>query len=135
MDHFGIGAAVQGALRILAVSARRTGRSTSLLDSLRDGDRIVFLDAAESQRMARLARERKLQVECIVLPVDCAEGLFHRPPSDGRTLFDHSWVEAFYMRAIDQCEKQIDHLQRESSGYGSAHIETRMKAEQLQKWR
>ena len=41
MDHFGIGAAIYGAARVYFQSARRTGRTTALLDGLKDGDRLV----------------------------------------------------------------------------------------------
>ena len=41
MDHFGIGAALLGAANIYFNSARQTGRTTSLIESVKDGDRII----------------------------------------------------------------------------------------------
>jgi hypothetical protein len=53
----------------------------------------------------------------------------------GRTIFDHTWVEQQYMAAIARTMQEIDHLEREASGYGEAHRETARKAEEILKWR
>ena len=47
MDHFGIGAAFRAMANVYITSARRTGRTTSLLESLKDGDRVVFASSRE----------------------------------------------------------------------------------------
>ena len=60
--------------------------------------------------------------------------LLQKPPSKGRTLFDHTWVERFYLHQMEQAIQEIDHLQRESSGFGTQHIETRRTAIELSKW-
>jgi hypothetical protein len=135
MDHFGIGQAMQAMAHVYAQSARRTGRTTSLLESLKDGDRVVFVTAQEADRVRRLCNDRGLKVDCIVLPVDRPDRLFERGTPKGRTLFDHSWVERYYIQSMERCQKEIDHWQRESSGFGAAHLETQYQAEQLAKWR
>lgn len=135
MDHFGIGQAMQSMARVYAQSARRTGRTTSLLESLKDGDRVVFIDSREADRIRRLCKERGLDVECIVLPPEQPHRLLERGMSSGRTLFDHSWVERYYIHAMERCQEEIDHWQRESSGWGEAHVQTRHQAEQIAKWR
>jgi hypothetical protein len=134
MDHFGIGAAMKTANLIYSQAARRTGRTTSLVESLKDGDRVVFIDRIEAERVQRLCRERRVKVNCIVMDVKDPHELMRRAPSEGRTLFDHTWVERFYLHQIDQASQAIDQLQRNSSGFGTAHIETRRTAIELSKW-
>ncbi|MGH1371168.1 MAG: hypothetical protein ACRBBW_03975 [Cellvibrionaceae bacterium] len=134
MDHFGIGAAVYGAARVFFRTARGTGRSTSLLESLKHGDRVIFKDSKEAERFRRLASERDLDISCIPISPSSPHKIFDYPPSEGRTLFDHSWLEDFYLSKIEGCESEIDRLQRESSGYGEAHQKTRIAAAEISKW-
>ena len=49
MDHFGIGAAMRGMFLNYMHSARRSGRTTSLVESVKDGDRIVFAERREAE--------------------------------------------------------------------------------------
>lgn len=135
MDHFGIGAAVEGAVRIYTHSARRTGRTTSLVESLKDGDRVVFVNRKEADHTNRLCLERGVKIECLVIDPKNPRLAFDHGTSQGRTLFDHSWVEQFYLRTIEQAREDIDYFQRELSGFGAAHIETRLRAEEIAKWR
>lgn len=135
MDHFGIGAGVAAVTEIYFRSARRTGRTTSLVESVKDGDRIIFADSKEAARVERLCKERGVKVECIVIDPNTPERLFHRGPAEGRAILDHSWVEGFYARAIVQAQRDIDHFERETSGYGAAHRETARQYRDLQKFR
>ena len=135
MDAYGIGAALQGAARIYFQSARRTGRTTALLESLKDGDRVIFSDSREADRVGRLARELGVKIQCLVIDPKDPRRLFERGTSEGRTIFDHSWVEAWYMQALQGASMELDHLQRESSGWGVAHAETRLAAREVDRWR
>lgn len=135
MDHFGIGQAMQGMAHVYCQSARRTGRTTSMMESLKNGDRVVFVDSREADRVRKLCRERGLEVECFVLPVGRPERLFERGTSQGRTLFDHTWVEQYYMAALERCLRDIDYFQQQTSGWDTAHIETQRQAEEMAKWR
>lgn len=135
MDHFGIGAAMQGMARMYFQSARQSGRTTSLVESVKDGDRIVFADSREAERVCRMCLERGVKVECVVVTPKTPERVFERGTPEGRTIFDHSWVEQRYLEAIERAQQEIDHLERQASGYGEAHRETKRKAEELAKWR
>lgn len=131
MDHFGIGTALQAMLQTYESTARRTGRTTSLIESLRDGDRVVVESAAAKRHIVGLLRERGLQVDVIVVdPVKFSE-LFNHAPSQGRTLFEHTWLVARYKHLLEMGANDIDRWQRETSGYGTAHIETRREAQRL----
>lgn len=134
MDHFGIGSAIAGAVAIYLRSSRGTGRTTSLVESVKDGDRIVFSVASEAKRVQRLCEERGVKVECIVIDPKSPQRIFERGTSQGRTIFDHSWVEQYYLHAIEDAQKDIDRLERESSGYGAAHQETKHRAREVSKW-
>ena len=58
MDHFGIGGAILGAVRVYLHGARGTGRTTSLLESVGSGDRVVFQSTQESRRFKDLCSAR-----------------------------------------------------------------------------
>lgn len=135
MDHFGIGVAVHGAIRVLMQSARGTGRTNSLVESVKTGDRIVFVDRKEADRVGRLCQERGVKVDCIVIDPMNPGKLYERGTSEGRTVFDHSWVEQYYLAEISQAQRAIEALQKQTSGFGEAHRETRRNAEQMARWR
>ena len=134
MDHFGIGAAVEGSVRTYNISARRTGRTTSLVESVKDGDRIIFADAKEADRVRRLCLNRGVNVDCISVPPSAPEKIFERGTPEGRSIFDHSWVEQYYLAALNRAASEIDYFQTQTSGYGEAHRETKRRAEEIAKW-
>lgn len=135
MDLFGIGAAMKSMSRVYFQSARGCGRTISMVESLKDGDRIVFVNRNEAERVERMCKERGVDVECIVVPVKEPNKLFERGTSQGRTIFDHSWVEERYKLYIDDCENELDFFERENSGYGEAHRETKRAAYEIAKWK
>jgi hypothetical protein len=134
MDFFGIGAAVKGAVNIYFRSARATGRTTNLLEGLKDGDRVYFATHDEAQYFKRKCKEVEKSIECVVIPISYPEKVFERGTSQGRAVFDHGWIEQFYINALEQCTKDIKHLETETSGYGEAHRETKRKAIEFSKW-
>jgi hypothetical protein len=135
MDHFGIGAGVHGAVRTYFQSARRTGRTTSLVESLHSGDRVVFADQREAERVRALCKEPGLDVECIVIDPVRLHTLQELGSAKRRLIFDHIWLEQYYQRTLDACTRLVDELQRECGGYGTPHYETRRQAEELARWR
>lgn len=84
MDHFGIGAAIRAAVEMYSRASRRTGRSTSLFESVKDGDRIVFVTKQEAiYAKLRLAEMGKHKVSLSVLSPRDPDKLFERPTSQG----------------------------------------------------
>ena len=134
MDHFGIGAALLGAAQIYFRSARGTGRTTSLIESVKDGDRIVVGTSREVRRIEGLLAERGLKVAVLVVNPDNPGRLSEVGTSEGRTIFDHTWVEEYYQQALLSARGYLDRLQRESSGFGTAHYETRRRYEEMARW-
>lgn len=135
MDHFGIGSALQAMWRMYCATSRRSGRTTSLVDSVKDGDRVVVLTAAQAQHLERLIAERRVSVQCIVVEPHAVDRLFERGTSEGRTIFDHAWLEAYYLMKMESAAERIDHLERELSGFGAAHRETHRRAIELARFR
>ena len=134
MDHFGIGAALQGAARIYFQSARRTGRTTALLQSLKEGDRVIVATQAEYRQWQRLIVERQLNVDVRLFRVDRAHELCQLGTSQGRTLFEHTWVEQFYLHRLQDAATCVDELQQRLSGWGEAHEKTRQQAAEMMRW-
>jgi len=134
MDKFGIGAGVMGLVMTYFAAARRTGRTTALVESLKNGDRVVFVDDKQAKHVERMCRELGVKAECVVISPRHPEGVFDRSTPTGRTIFDHVWLEEFYKERIAEAMRSIDYLERESSGFGMTHIETRMRARELSKW-
>ena len=129
MDHYGIGNAIKGVVHSYLSGARRSGRTTSLIESLKTGDRVCFTSNREAERVRQLCGERGVQIQCIVCDPKDPQRIFQFAPSEeGRTLFDHSWVEQYYLQAIDDLAESLDKLERESSGHGAPHRETPRKA-------
>lgn len=134
-DFFGIRAAVLGAANVYFRTARGSGRTLALVESLRDGDRVVFTNAVEAKRVQRMCMERGVAIKILVMEPKDPHGIFDRGgPSKGRTMFDHTWVEQYYLAALERAGDVLDHCERESSGHGTPHIETRLRAREISKW-
>ena len=135
MDHFGIGAAMQSLVRVYSQSARRTGRTTALVEGAKEGDRFVFATQKEADRVNRACLERGVKIECIVVNPDASHTLAPRGRSRGRTTFDHSWVEQYYLNALKRCEVDIDFFQSELSGRGQREKESPFWEKETERWR
>lgn len=135
MDHFGIGSAIASAAQMYFRCARGTRRTTSLLESVKDGDRVVFVDSHQADLFSRLCEERGVDVDCCVVDPRTPERVFEKGTPQGRTVFDHVWVEQFYTLAIERAARDIDHLETQATGYGEAHRITKRAAEELARWR
>ena len=110
MDFFGIGSSVKGVITVFFEAARGTGRSTVLLGSLRDGDRVVFATAREAAHFQRSATDKGLEIQCVSIDPCHPERLLDRLRSPGRIVFDHRWLEMYYLDGIDRCQKEIQRL-------------------------
>lgn len=134
MDHFGIGAGLLGAVNIYFQGARQTGRTTSLIESVKDGDRIVVRTYQEGYYLKSRLVGRGLKVDILSISPTTPEKLFEQPASQGRTIFDHQWLEDFYNITLESAVKSLDNMQRDLSGLGTAHAETQRGYEEMAKW-
>jgi hypothetical protein len=134
MDAFGIGYAVIGAARVYFNSARRSGRTTALMSSIKDGDRVVCVTERQANHLRQLFKDYGVEATAIVVPPERPERLFQVTPSTGRTIFDHAWLEQYYLRCLQETASLIDHWQAESSGHGHKHVQTKLAAQEITKW-
>jgi len=109
-DFFGIGTALRAMFATYSQTARRTGRTTRLLDVLRDGDRVIVASIPEQRHLNALARGRGLAVEVrCVPPRDIHPASL--PPIAGRTHLDHGWIEKFYETELAYAERAVAEIQ------------------------
>ena len=134
MDIFGIGSAIKAAVGMYQIMARQSGRTITMINSLKPGDRIIFTNDKESKRVKRLCKDRDINdIRFEVSSTKNPHSLFDRGSSQGRTILDHSWVEQFYKEAIEAAERDIDYFQKELSGNGEEHIKTKLAAREYRR--
>ena len=134
MDFFGIGHAIKSAAQIYFTTSRATGRTLSLVESVKDGDRIWFSSSKEARRVEALIKERNINVECFACSPVKPYKIFERGTAQGRSILDHSWVEEFYLNALDKVNNELSQLEKDTSGFGAVHRDTRRKAIELHKF-
>lgn len=134
MDIFGIHQAMKGIAHTYFHSARGTGRTMAMVESLKEGDRVAFADRIEALRVQNICRQRGFEIETVVIDPKQPERVFDRRPTRGRFVFDHSLVEQYYLEALENAGNEISHFQKQCSGFGQVDIETRCKAVELKKW-
>lgn len=111
MDMHGIGAAMAGMLGTYQSAARRSGRTTRMINSLKNGDRVVFMTEREAKRVTRLCADRGISVDAIVGDPARPYTIMGSGRSSGKTVFDHSFIEQFYLEAIKSAQKHIDGME------------------------
>lgn len=141
MDFFGIGAALRAMVRVYSETARATGRTNMLLDSVQPGDRIICASREEHRHLQIKLRERGLNLDQVEVRVidprrghTTMESLAGMGTAQGRTLFDHGWVELSYAQALEDHAGFIKHWQERLSGEGEAHRQTRRAALEARMW-
>lgn len=135
-DLFGISSALQAITEIYFQSARRTGRTASLVESVKDGDVLIFTNQNEAKRVQRLCADRGVSVVTRVIDPKRRSAIFeHVFTADGRMIFDHSFVEDYFRQLIIDGSNHLEKIQREASGDGEAHRDTRRKAEEISRWK
>lgn len=118
-DPWGIGEALSMGLRMYIHAKRATGRTTMLLDSLKEGDMVIAATDREAKRIERLARDRGLE-HVIGRGYEPRGGRnpFHdletiMAGSKRRVVFDHTFFEALYWWMIhDTQEAMADFINR-----------------------
>ncbi|MCD1264098.1 hypothetical protein B5M44_03980 [Shinella sumterensis] len=135
MDIFGISTAVKAVVEVYFRGARRTGRTKNLLDTVKKGDTVVFVNREQARLFECLCRENEItDVKTVILPVEDPAAIFNLPMTEGRLIFDHVWLEEHYHREVSLIGNRLDHIATQASGCGSAHRETRRLAVQMARW-
>ena len=134
MDVCGVGNTVIGAAEVAFAAARVSGRTTTMINMVKDGDRVVFLNQREANRVDSLLRERGIKAHCIVASPTIPEEVYRLGTPRGRLIFDHSWVEEYYRRTLHRSFDALQHLSIQGSGWGEAHETTRRQAIEIARW-
>jgi len=134
MDYFGIGSALKGSALIYFRSAIQSGRTTSLIESLKDGDRVICLNAESADFLRRRCKEKNIHVECVGIDHRDIERLSHLKRSHGRTVFDHDWLEKYYLYKLECAANAIDRFENELSHRKDEHEENTYRDIALYKW-
>lgn len=134
-DFFGIGASIKGSLNILFQSMRATGRTINLVKSLKEGDRVICVNQGDVHYLKSRIRDFGIEGVEVIAKNPRNLDLKGVGTAQGRTMFDHRFVEEFYKDAIEHASNQLNGMEQHLSGYDERHIETRQKAELMAKWR
>lgn len=134
MDVCAVGNRVTVAVEVALAATRQTGRTTAMINMIKDGDRVVFLNRREANRVDSILRERGIKAHCIVASVVTPEEIYRLGTPVGRLIFDHNWVEEYYRRTLCKAFDALQHLSIQGSGWGEAHERTRMQVAEIAKW-
>lgn len=115
MYHKQVDAALKSMLQIYFSNARSSGRTSAMINSLKDGDVVIFADDREARRVKRLAAQRGIHIATSTARLDRPE-YYADKIKGGRVVFDHEVIEAFYLREINHCTAFLDRLLEELSG-------------------
>ena len=117
MDHFGIGTAIKAQTITYFQLARATGRTMMMVADVKDDDRIIFTNHEEANRVQRLLSHRDCRAVCTVIdPIREFHKLSDLHAARGRTIFDHTWIEQYYLHVIGVANREIDHIEKSLSG-------------------
>lgn len=133
-DTFGIGTALRAIINNYFIQSRNTGRTLSMIQSYKKGDRIIFHTSDHARHAERIARDLGIELEYSVITPSEVQKVFRRDGSKGRIIFDHVWLEIYYQNAFERAFKNISDITIEASGYGMRHIETKRQAEEIMKF-
>lgn len=106
MDQYGIGSAMQAMQAMYVNTARRAGRTTRMLERLKDGDRVLCSNQGAARDIKNRARGMGLDVQTI--HISDFHGMAQMRPAEGKTYMDHTMVERLYELAILGTQKEID---------------------------
>lgn len=134
-DFFGISDGVIGAVNILMRAGRGVGRTKSLIENLKSGDRVVCHDPQETKRISNILRQEGIDdVTVITCTGDKLDRLREHPRPEGRLIFDHTWVERFYLDRIADAQREFEFIQNEFSGPEEKSDPTTFKQREVAKW-
>lgn len=115
-DPTGIGVAIESMVHVYRQTARQTGRTSQMLRTLKDGDRVYVATGGERLRLERACKEAGINAEIVMLDPRRPGDISNRPPCAGAALFEHSWVEEFYLDNVRRMQNHIREMQEYASG-------------------
>ena len=110
-DEYGLTAAAKTGLRIFEMSSRGSGRTARLVERVTDEDQIVVPKREVAEYIRRKLRDAGKKTRVLVVDRFNPE---HRA-QNGRTFFDHTWIEQYIRDATCRAEDDIEAMQRAMS--------------------
>lgn len=111
MDPYGIGAAIKSMVRAYQHAARGTGRTTLMVNAAKSSDHLIVASLSEGRLIERMCAEAGKTVSFVVAdPGDLNDVFMKTAGLPGNLLFDHTWVESYFLGAIDQAARNLAHL-------------------------
>ncbi len=97
------------ALRMYELGARRSGRTTRMVEQVRDGETVVCLNTQHARHVRQALDEKGLRVAKVVTcRPDMGELISTTAGYRGRLHLDHCWVHEWYSAAIIRATKEIE---------------------------
>jgi hypothetical protein len=119
MDYLGIGAELNAIMEVFFRAKRRTGKTTRLIDQLKDGDTVVCHSERDSRFLRRELTKHNLNVTVLFY----GEHMMHefmrncmaayRTP--GKLIFSHEWLELYYTKVLQDAAYSIGRLESDLS--------------------
>ena len=141
MDIYGIGLAARGAVLVFLRSMRGSGRTSDLLDIVREDDLIVFADKNEAESVQNAYRVDHPDVLLHYIVVEPTQEklieLYERARSRAasRLLFDHGWLEQYYVNVLDKARQNLESLSGDvTRGHAGPVPETVSSMKNDRKW-
>lgn len=116
MEDHGLGAAMTMARIVFEQSSRRSGQTEGLLQRARAGDVIVVIAPRERMRLERKLKEMgKADIKVVVMTPDRNPMERGGTNREGATLFDHTWIEAWWTRKIQAIRNELEMIEKAMS--------------------
>lgn len=110
MKLYNIPEGVRSSIEVFFNCSRGTGRTTSMLKSLKIGDTVVFLTHEEARRVYNQCRSVGIQLLCLVAGVEEVDKIIRHSRHCDTLVLDHRWVEEYYKHAIEIATKDLEVL-------------------------
>lgn len=122
MDIYNIGKDILNQIDYYISTKRGTGRTTYLLNKVKNDDVVIFVDLMQANYFEKLAKSKGINVICrIIDPDDYPSVEFQNKlrsvRSKGNTYFDHVWIEKFYKNYMIDAIRQLGYMQIDLSNY------------------
>jgi len=108
MDIFGIGSAIKGCAQIYFRGAIQTGRTTNMLEHLKSGDLVIFLDVYSAYDFKLKAAGKGIIIDVLKCDVHDVDKIWNYGKLKGRVVFDHCWLERYYIYKIESSTRALD---------------------------
>lgn len=120
-DDYAIGEQLINRANQYFISARNTGRTYRMIESAKDGDLVIFTNDREKERVRKIFLQQGKNIKCVVVdPKRPCEVYQITRGNRCNVLFDHTWVEQFYLSAIERAARDIVAMQTDMTKWSAS---------------